>query len=121
MHRLLILTVMTLCFVGGLVAPAFATDYCPTVYVKAGKYCECIVWNYGAANDTNVTVFLSTPDGDVTCGPLTVSGGNFITCLEYLDSSGPCSCKVTGEGTYTRTSLVVDDLDWTPYVAVVCN
>ena len=121
MHRLLILIVVTLCFVFGLMAPAFATDYCPAVIVKDGQYCICFVQNYSAANDANVKIFLYSPDGDHTCGPLTIPAGDYTYCSDFSASAGYCGCKVTGEATYTRTSLEVMGTDFTPYVAVACK
>jgi hypothetical protein len=141
MHRLLIKMVMMLCFVFGLMAHAFANDYCPTLTIRAGQIAICQLWNYGTLNDTNVTInvyyygIASTTDEIMsthetmsteettgsysttasaatevmTCGPLTVPKGGHAECFGVAPLSGYWSCKVTGEASLTRTSLLVHE------------
>ena len=122
MPRLLILIVMTLCLACGLVAPTFATDYCPVLTTADDQYCNCLVHNYGTTNDTGVTAFLFNYGTVVrTCGPYTLAPGGAILCNKQISGPGLCGCKVTGEGSMTRTSLVVEDGDGDPHSAVPCN
>jgi hypothetical protein len=121
MHRILAPSAMILCSVFGLMGPAFANDYCPSLGGAPGQYIECIVWNHGTSNDTGVRIYLDTPDGQWICGPLTVYKGQFFACSVLITFDGPCGCRVTGEDTNTRTSLVVDDPDYNPSTAVQCK
>ncbi len=129
MHRLLILIVITFCFVGGLAAPAFATDYCPPVSAESGQVCRCTVRNYSVYADTLVVIKLYLPGGvSKTCGPFTVGMESGIANEHYCQEmagpvNGSCGCRVTGEASYIRTSLEVGTgfSDFTPIVTVPCN
>jgi hypothetical protein len=124
MHRLLILTAVALCFVFALVAPAGATKYCGPIPELGGANdcCECVVWNFGTAADTGVTITLYTVDGPSVTGPLTIVAGGQASSFHCPSGDGYCACKVTGENTTTRAALTVEASDsWTPLSTAVCG
>jgi len=122
MHRLLILSLMTLCFSGGLVAPAFANEYCPSVSVGATQYCDCIVFNYATKDDAGVTITVLNGSTVLnTCGPLTVLAGSYYQCDAQFSAAGICGCQVTGDAKLSRTSLCVDPGNFAPLTCVPCK
>ena len=121
MHRFALRIVMALGFLCAPMAPAFASDFCPVLTLPAFKFCDCIVWNYSTQADAGVTITLNTANGTTTCGPSAIPAGGHMICEDTSNSSGFCACKVTGNGSLTRTSLVVNNLDLTPLSAVPCN
>jgi len=123
MHRLLILSVMVFLFVGGLVAPAFATEYCAPVTVATNQWCDCTVRNYATVDDTGITITIYIDNAVAnTCGPLTILAEDLYICAAKSTGSAVCSCKVTGEkASLTRSSLCVDPGDYTPLTCVSCK
>ena len=123
MYRLLIPIAVTLCFVLGLMAPTFASDYCPPMTAATGEYCICQVQNYSATNDGSVKITLYTPDGTTVCGPTIVAAGSIESCSDLLVNPGFCGCKVTGEASYPRTSLIAvgPGPTYAPLAAVLCQ
>lgn len=123
MHRLLILIALTLCFLCGLTGQTFANKYCGNLSVETNQICECVVRNYGTTADTNITIFLYIAGLFETCGSLTVGPGEFSTCGHQFQGEGYCGCKVIGEGSYTRASLVVEagSTNFTPLASLPCN
>jgi hypothetical protein len=126
MLRLLIPMVLALPLFGGLTAPAVA-DKCPPLPVKTGEFCDCIVWNYGTKADAGVTINLFYPGGPVegyTCvGTTSVGARGPYNCGQQALTDGYCGCSVTGEASYTYTSLAVEVSfsDYTPLAAVPCK
>jgi len=124
MTRLVLLIVMTLCVLGSLTAPAVATDYCPITSVQLGQFCDCVVWNYGPAADTSVSIVVTASGvAPHTCPPTTIAAGTVASCGVAPTTSGYCACKVIGRGTTSRASLVVEasNTDYTPLAVVPCQ
>lgn len=125
MHRLPILIVITICCLCGLIAPAFALDYCaPVGFVLAGGKCACLVWNYATTRDTNITIELSWWDaglGSETWGPDYIPPNSGSVVSHEFTSGGYCGCKVTGDGGLSRTSLSVRSSDNTLLTVVPCG
>jgi hypothetical protein len=121
-RRRLFLLVFVLCCLGVLSAPAYA-DMCPNLSINSEQVCECMVRNYGTTIDYAVTIKLYHPNGVLTCGPSNIKPGSFINCSEFTWMQGYRGCNVTGEGSYSRTSLVVEAGmdDYSPLAAVGCN
>jgi len=128
MHRLPILIVISLCFLCGVMAPAFAIDYCPALPVDTGQRCYCVVWNYANAADTNVVFEISYWDETsgvetVTSGPWNIPAKSFQTS-QYLhtpDYGSFCTCKVTGEGYLSVTSFMILDASFQVLAVVPCG
>lgn len=121
MHRLLILSVMTLCFAGGLVAPAFANEYCPPVTIAAGQYCSCIVRNYGTTGHESVTITLYAGNSVAkTCAVSIAAGVDFKCEIQFVAASS-CGCKVIGDAPSSRTAICVDPGDSTPLTCEPCK
>ena len=111
---------------GVLIVPVHANDYCPPVAATTDPmfdepgYCECLAMNYNKKFASHVTIYLYTPDGLKTC-LRTIPAKDYARCSYAFLSDGVCYCYVVGEGSLVRSSLVVRDSTWMPYVAVPCN
>lgn len=124
MYRRLILMVISLvCALGGLTTPALATKYCPATSVQTSVFVDCYATNYSTVADAGITITIySIATGPHVCSGLhAAANGGMAECEIHTSSSDIVGCKIMGEGSTTRLSLVVNQGDFTPVVVVPCS